>query len=289
MLLDMKKEDGPPPLHHEEGTFPGAHGTELYYQRWTQARPPRAVIAIVHGFGEHSGRYRAVVNHFVPLGLAVYGFDLRGHGRSPGPRGHINSWKEYREDVHRFLEFVRSRYPDTALFVYAHSMGGLIGLDAVLHQPVGIRGLIASAPALGGIPVSPLLMALGRVMSPVWPSFGATVTPKENGLSRDAAVNEAALADELNHSRATARFSTELADTMKRTTGAAGSLELPLLMLQGTDDRVVSPAVNRAFFERAGSEDKAWRQYEGGRHEPHNDVNAGEVMEDVERWIEARL
>jgi alpha-beta hydrolase superfamily lysophospholipase len=281
--------DASRPGNRGEGTFLGAGSVDLYYQRWLPDASPRAIIALVHGFGDHSGRYGAVVDHFVPRGYAVYGLDLRGHGRSPGPRGHVMFWAEYREDVHAFLQFVRSQHPQTPLFLYGHSMGGLVALEFALHHPDGVAGVIASAPALAQTSASPLLVFLGRIVSRIWPGFGMTVTLASGGLSRDAEVNQAALADELTHSRATARFSTEFSGAMARTLEGAPSFKLPLLILQGTADQIVSPDTNRAFFDRVASPDKEWRQYEGGRHEPHNDVNAEEVMEDVERWLEARI
>ncbi|HEX6506540.1 MAG TPA: alpha/beta fold hydrolase, partial [Chloroflexota bacterium] len=90
-------------VRHITGSFGGASGEELFEQRWVPEQPARAVVAIVHGLGEHSGRYSTVIDALTPRGYIISSFDLRGHGRSPGARGHITSWEEYRDDVRRFI------------------------------------------------------------------------------------------------------------------------------------------------------------------------------------------
>ena len=104
-------------MKHSEGAFPGVGGLELYYQKWLPEGSPLAILAIVHGFGEHSGRYGTVVNHLTSRGFAIYGFDHRGHGRSPGQRGHINAWDEYRGDVNAFLKTIQAQNPQEAIFL----------------------------------------------------------------------------------------------------------------------------------------------------------------------------
>ena len=116
-------------MNHHESTFGGSGGLDLYYQSWLPQTESNAIVAIVHGFGEHSGRYQNIVQHLVPLGYGIYGFDNRGHGRSPGRRGHIDSWREYHDDVAAFLTFIRKSGPSKPLFLLGHSMGTLIVLE----------------------------------------------------------------------------------------------------------------------------------------------------------------
>ena len=127
-------------MKHSEGKFKGAGSLELYYQCWQPDGQPRAVVVIVHGIGEHSGRYMNVVNQLVPHGYAVYSFDNRGHGRSPGQRGYLNAWAEFREDVRAFLKKVREQEPGRSVFLMGHSLGSLIVGDYVLRDPSGLKG-----------------------------------------------------------------------------------------------------------------------------------------------------
>jgi len=171
-------------MDHTEGTFRGFEGLELYYQRWRPAKGAKAVLSIVHGFGEHSGRYGNVVDWFVPKGYAVYAFDLRGHGRSPGPRGHVNGWGEFHKDVKLFLEFVRGREPDEAVFLLGHSVGGLIVLEYALHQPEGLAGVIASGPVLAQVGISPFLIALSKILSSILPRIAINTGLDATAISR---------------------------------------------------------------------------------------------------------
>ena len=130
---------------HTEATFTGYGGLQLYAQSWRPEGEVKATLAIVHGFGEHSGRYGNVVDWFVPRGYGVCAFDMRGMGRSPGQRGHINDWEELREDTRAFLRWSRVQVPDAPLFLLGHSQGGLIALEFAQNGAQGLAGVIASA------------------------------------------------------------------------------------------------------------------------------------------------
>lgn len=274
-------------MEQREGTFRGAGALELFYQRWRPAGEPRAALAIVHGFGEHSGRYMNVVNHLVPRGYAVYGFDLRGHGRSPGQRGYINTWAEYREDTQSFLRLVAEQEPNRPLFLMGHSMGGLIVLEYVLHHPEGLKGVIASAPVLGQAGVSPILFFLSRVLSRVYPRFSLSTGLDATTISRDPAVVKAYQIDPLVHSLATPRLGTEITAAQEWTLAHAGDLRVPFLLFFGTADRLVPPDNTRQFYNRVTFSNKHKIEYEGAYHETHNDIIYPQVMADLERWLEA--
>lgn len=276
-------------MEHREGTFSGYGGLSLYYQCWRPEGVPRAVLVIVHGFGEHSGRYMNVVNHLVPRGIAVYALDHRGHGRSPGPRGHIQSWEEFREDVRAFVRKVSEMEPGLPLFLMGHSMGGLIVLEYALHHPEGLRGVIASGPALAQVGISPALMTLARLLSRLWPRFGLNTGLDATSISRDPEVVAAYQADPLVHSIGTARLGTEMSQAMRWTHEHAREWRLPLLILHGGADRLVPPEGSRRFFENVPIADKERIEYEGGYHEPHNDIHRDQVLADLERWLERHL
>ncbi len=189
-------------MKHSEGAFRGAGSLELYYQCWQPEGKPRAILVIVHGVGEHSGRYMNLANHLTTCSYAVYGFDQRGFGRSPGQQGHINSWVEYREDLKAFLQKIREQQPDCIIFLFGHSLGALVALDYILHYPEGLRGAIVSgAPIEPAGVAKPYLVALAHFLSRVCPRFSLPLGLDVSALSRDAAVVKAYTTDPLVRGR----------------------------------------------------------------------------------------
>jgi alpha-beta hydrolase superfamily lysophospholipase len=275
---------------HRDGTFAGVGGLALYYQVWL---PPnqghRAVLVNLHGLGDHSSLYPTLANHFPARGIALYAYDMRGNGRSPGQRAFLHNWEEYRGDLHAFLTLVRQKEGNLPVFVLGHSLGGLVVLDYALHHPNGLAGVIAASPPLGKVGVPPLLMALGRVMSRVWPRLSLEVGMDLSGLARDPAVVGTVLADPLFHRRGTARLSTEVTAAIARVQSQAAGLSVPALILHGSADRMVPPDGSREFFEKLRSPDRTFLEYPGAYHGLFADIGYQEVLRDVERWIDERL
>jgi alpha-beta hydrolase superfamily lysophospholipase len=273
-----------------EGWFTGAGGTSLFRRTWRSTGPSRAVLINLHGLGDHGGLYPALVEHFTGRGITVHAPDLRGNGRSAGRRGYIERWEEYREDLDRFVALVREEESDRPLFLLGNSLGGLIVLDYVQNRrPEGIRGVIVASPPLGRLGVPAPLMALGRLMSRVWPSFSVRTGMDLTGLARDPAVVATVLADPLFHRLGTARLSTEVVAAIARMHEAAPGFPLPLLVLHGGKDRMVSPDGSRAFVPRVGHPDHELREYPDAYHALFADIGREQVLTDVERWIAARL
>jgi alpha-beta hydrolase superfamily lysophospholipase len=279
-----------PAVEHREGKFPGVGGIQLYHQAWLPTAPRhRAVIVNLHGLGDHSGLYPNLGSYFPARGVPVYAFDMRGNGRSPGQRAYVRSWHEYRGDLHAFLNLVREREAEIPLFLLGNSLGGLVVLDYALRNPAGLAGVIAAAPPLGRVGVPPVLMALGRVLSRVLPRFSLEVGMDLTGLARDPAVVETVLADPLFHRRGTARLSTEVTAAIDRVQQEASDLAVPLLILHGSDDRMVPPDGSRSFFAKVGHPDRTFREYPGAYHGLFADVNYPEVLRDLEQWVDAHL
>jgi alpha-beta hydrolase superfamily lysophospholipase len=274
---------------HQEGWFKGSGGLSLFRRTWRPAGPTRAVLINVHGLGDHSGLYPALVEHFTARGIAVYAFDLRGNGRSPGQRGYVERWDQYVEDLERFIAVVRREEPDRPVFLLGNSLGGLIVLDYARHRPEGLRGIIAASPPLGRLGVPAPLLALGRVLSRVWPRFSVRTGMDLSGLARDPVVVETALADPLFHRLGTARLSTEVVAAIARVQAAAPRFPLPLLVIHGSADRMVPPDGSRAFVPRVGHPDRELREYPGAFHVLFADLDRERALTDVERWIAARL
>ena len=277
-------------MNHTQDAFEGAGGLKLFAQSWRPEGAPQAVLAIVHGFGEHSGRYTNVVGHFVPRGYAVHGFDLRGHGRSPGQRGHINSWAEYRDDVKAFLGHVAKQEPGRPVFLLGHSLGSIIAMDYALHHSQGLSGLILSGLAVDPVGAAPpLLVAIARLMSRLWPTLAMPLKLDKTALSRIPEVVSEYIADPLVHGMASARWGAECLDTIARCKADASRLQLPLLVLHGESDRINSAAGARHVFEAARSADKRLVLVPGGLHEPHNDLGREQTLRALEEYLGKRL
>ncbi len=276
-------------MQHTEGTFTASDGATLFTQSWQPDVEPLATLVIVHGYGEHSGRYANVVNRLVPEGFALHSFDLRGHGRSPGQRGYINSWADYRDDVGVFLQLTARNTPGLRLFLYGHSMGSLIVLDYALHRPDGLAGVIASAPSLGKLGIPAPLLALSRAISKVWPTFAMKSGLDAAQISRDHAVVDAYRADPLVHDTGSARLGSEIGVAQDWAQAHAADLHLPLLVIQGGADAITAPADTQRFYQYAGSTDKCLLLFEDAYHEVHNDIGCEQALQQMSAWLHAHL
>ena len=276
-------------MQHRSGSFVGAGGLTLYYQTWQPQTPVRAVLVIIHGLGGHSDLFNNVVQALVPQGYAIYGFDLRGHGRSEGQRGYLNRWAEFREDLRGFLHLIEAQTHGEPRFLLGHSLGGIIALDYVLRFPMGIAGVIATAIPMGKVGVSPLKLILGRILSKVWPTFSLNTGIDQSASSRDPAVVAASAQDTLRHRQGTARLATEFQAIAVWIQAHAHQLSRPFLSLHGGDDRVAQPQGSHNLFQRITFPDKTYREYPGGYHDLYNDLNAQEVMADISAWLERQI
>jgi alpha-beta hydrolase superfamily lysophospholipase len=275
----------------EQQTFIGSDGVELHSSCWRPRGEPAAVVALVHGIGEHAGRYTTLVTHLTAAGFAVCGFDHRGHGTSPGRRGHIGSWAEYREDVRAFLAVTAKQFPGRPMFLYGHSLGALIVTEFVIAYPGSeLAGLIVS-----GIPLQPKgvakphLVALARGLSRVWPTFSVSLGVDGSRLSRDKDVVREYDEDPLVHHVGTVRWGAETLGAIDRVRSRAATIRLPVLILHGGDDKVNSVEGSKELFEKISSSDKKLIIYPGGAHEPHNDIVRDQVASDVIEWLNGHV
>jgi len=276
-------------MQHEEGTFKGVGDLSLFWQAWLPDDAPRAVLVIVHGFGEHSGRYNYLVDYLAPRGIAIYGFDQRGYGRSAGKPGTIRSWDEYRADLRAFLQLVRDRHPNLPLILMGHSMGGLVVGSYVEADQSGLAGVILSSPLLAKPNVSPIMHTASKILSRIAPGRIFDVGVDAQAISRDPAEVKRYVDDPLVHSKATPRLSTEMDKTIVSTQAHASQLTIPLLIFHGDSDQIVPITGSKHFYRNAGSADKIFKIYPGGYHESINDVDRNQVLADIHAWIEHHL
>jgi len=266
------------------------NGLSLHARYWLPEGEARAALALVHGIGDHSGRWTNVAESMVGNRYAVFGYDLRGHGKSPGKRGHINSWEEYRVDLLNFRGMIRSREPGTRIFLYGHSLGALIVLDAVLRDPKELAGAIVSAAPLEPVGVGkPYLVVLGRILSRIWPSASVNLRLDRNALSRISPVVASYERDPLVHGRVSARWGTEVAAALKSIRSNKGNIRIPFLMIHGEADRINSAVGAKRYFDRLEASDKEFILYPGAYHTLHNDLATENVLRDVLDWMNRRL
>lgn len=277
-------------MKHIEGTFKGVRNVNIYYQGWLPEENVRAVLLVVHGLGEHSGRYMNVVNHFVPLGYAVYGLDHIGHGKSEGIREFVERFDDFTDTLTIFYDMVTAWQGDKPIYLLGHSMGGAITLYYLLDHQADFKGAIISAPAVKvGDSVSQATIILGKALSRLAPKMGL-ITLDVNGISRDPEVVEAYINDPLVfHGKTPARLAAEILSAMLRITAEANKITLPFIVVQGGGDILVDPSGAQMLYDKASSEDKTLKIYDKLYHEVFNEPERDRVLKDVENWLESQL
>ena len=240
-------------VHWREGRIPTADGLSLYYQSWQPAQP-RAVVVLVHGLAEHSGRYEAVARSLTQSGLAVYAPDQRGHGKSPGRRVHVRSFDEYRTDIRTALTHARAEHPGLPPLLLGHSQGGLVAATLALREPEGLDGLVLSSPFFGFAPRSrpgPLLALAARILATLAPRtlFPSNVDPSL--LSRDATVGAAYAADPLVSHAVSAGWFRAANAALAEAHELAPALRVPTLLLYAGADALVDPEATARWVGRS--------------------------------------
>jgi acylglycerol lipase len=276
-------------MNHRENDLEGVGGVRLYRQSWLPDEPPRAVVVIAHGAGEHSGRYAHVAARLVDEGYAVYALDHRGHGRSEGARAVIDRVDKAVEDLDQLILLAASEHPGVPLFLLGHSMGGTISIRyATAHQD-GLTGLILTGPLAALEAASPVTRLVARVLSAVAPQLGLfAVDPAL--VSRDPEVVKAYETDPLvHHDRLPARTIAELASAVESFPDSAGAITVPTLIMYGSGDHLVPPAGSMMLNDRIGAADKTLKTYDGLYHEILNEPEQDAVMDDLCSWLRARV
>lgn len=270
-------------MNRTSGWLPGARGRRLFWRGWTGEQPPQRTVAIVHGAGEHGGRYEHVAARLVAGGAAVYALDHRGHGRSSGPRALIEDLDLAVADLD---ELVRAL--GAPVVMLGHSMGATIALRYALVHPERLAGLVLTGALAALDPTPAPLRVLARVLSAVAPA--TPLIPIDPAtVSRDPRVVADYRADPLvHHGRLPARTAVELADAIEALPGSVWAIRTPTLILYGTADRLVPPAGSEMLGDRIGADDVTIKAYEGLFHEILNEPEREAVLDDIERWLAGR-
>jgi acylglycerol lipase len=274
-------------LRRSESHFEGAGGRRLLRRAWLPEHPSLAIV-LVHGFAEHSGRYEHVGAWFAARGGAVHAYDHRGHGRSSGPRCHVQRFEDLLDDLEVLLDRVREEHPEIPIFLIGHSMGGLVVSTLACEREPRVDGIVTSGAALAlGQGISRGRILAARALRWIAPRLSIDAGLPAEGLSTDPEVVRAYLDDPLVERKTTTALAAEMLTAVRRTARHAGSVRVPMLLLHGEEDPLC-PVEGSAAFAR-GAPDATFRSYPGMRHEIFNEPDHEVVLGDVWSWIQARI
>ena len=279
-------------INHQEGFFDGIRGAKTYYQCWLPEDKPKAVLFIVHGLAERSGRYMHIVNHFVPLGYAVYGHDHFGHGKTEGTRVFVEKFEDYTEPLKTYFDMVRAFQPNKPIVLVGHSMGGLIGARYLLDHQADFVGAVLSWPLIrASNHPSRFFIFLVNILSVLIPKPGVKQLEYDI-MSTNPEEVECYVLDPLVHpGRVTARLAVEMNRSSIYVQAKAKQITLPLLILQGGADATVDPAGTQLLHDTVGSSDKTIKVYEDYYHEVFNEPESrrNRVFNDIQIWLESHI
>jgi alpha-beta hydrolase superfamily lysophospholipase len=273
-----------------ERTFDGVGGVRIVYDVWTPDVAPRALVVLAHGFGEHARRYDHVTQRLGEAGLITYALDHRGHGRSGGKRVTVKNVGEFTADFDTLVSIASRENPGLKRIVLGHSMGGAIVFAYGVERPDNYDLMVLSAPAVAAQDMVPGVVSLAaKVLGVVTPGLPVQALDF-NAISRDPEVVDAYNNDPLvYHGKVPAGIGRALllvGETMQQ---RAPALTAPLLVVHGTDDRLVPLEGSRRLVKCVGSADVALKEYPGLYHEVFNEPEQGKVLDDVVAWINLRL
>ena len=278
-------------MEHIEDTFKGDKGLNLFYQCWLPDKKPKAVLLVIPGAAEHGGRYKNLVNYFVPRDYAVCALDTQGHGKSEGLRCYIDRFSDYIDDIKIFFDIVHRKYADRKIFLVGHSVGATISVAYAVKHQRDLAGLIVSGMFLKpGSSISQVLKPVAPLISFLFPKMGVVTRLDATAISQDKAVVDAYVNDPLVHrGRIPARFGAELVKTTDKLPSLIPGIKLPIIIMHGTEDRLSNPEGSLMLYGLVGSRDKTLKLYEGFHHEIFNEPGHLQVMADVEAWLAPRI
>jgi len=276
-------------MKHTEFKFRTFDGLQLFGQSWQPEDQPRAVICLVHGMGEHSGRYAHVADALTQAGYVLFTFDIRGHGQSEGPRGHTPSYEALMQDISSLLEVANKQFPQLSSFLYGHSLGGNLVLNYVISRQPKLKGVIATGPWLRLSFEPPAFkIILGQMMNKIWPSFSQSSGLDTKALSHDPEVVRAYENDPLVHDHISARMFVGIYQSGQWALEHASEFSLPLLLMHGGADKITSVKASSEFADKI-SENCNLKIWNGLYHEIHNEPEKEEFFKFLIDWLDKEV
>lgn len=273
---------------HESGSFTARDGVRLFEQSWHPSGPARAVLIAHHGLKDHSDRYGEFAQRLAKLGIAVYAYDMRGHGRSEGPRATLDDFDVLLDDLGDFMARVRRREPNLPVFLLGHSVGGAVVTLFAIERKPALAGLIVLAPAIRADRM-PLEAALTPVVAALNPNAPVLDVPDSAFVRLPEMQAEMAASPFVYHPNGPARTAAALLSAIERIWAGVDGLDVPLLGLHGTDDAATDPRGTAELDRRVKSADHTLLLYRGVRHDLLHEPEKAQIMGDVEAWLTARV
>lgn len=271
---------------YQEFQLQSMDGTRLFVREWRTDDEPKAWIAMSHGQSEHSGRYEHVGRTLAERGYALVIPDLHGHGKSDGKRGHIKDFSQYTDDLQAVIEYIRTKKP-ISLILGGHSLGGLIAATTAIEDSKGFDGLFLSGAALRlGFKPPAWKMLLAMILSITIPGIQMSNELNLKDLTQDEDIVEKQRNDPLNHGFVTPRFLVKFLKAQEAALKRANCLKLPLLVMHGECDQIISVSGSEDFYEAVSSKNKKMIVYKGFFHEIFNELDRIQVLLDLINWLE---
>ncbi len=272
-------------MNHIEFTRQSPDKLQFYFQGWEPETSTRAVVCLVHGLGEHTGRYAHVAAALNEAGYAVLGCDLRGHGKSGGPRGHTPSYDTLMDDTGRLLDEAAERYSGKPRFLYGHSLGGNLVLNYTLKRKPQLAGVVATSPLIRTTNPAPAVkITLGKLMYKLQPGMTMANGIPLDSLAHDPEIGRAYANDPLVHNKISARLALDMLQAGEWALAHAAEFPLPLLLVHGSADEITSAAATQEFAGKVRG-DCTLKIWDGFYHETHNEPEKAEVLGFMIDWL----
>lgn len=262
---------------------------KIFFQQWLPETETKGIIALVHGLGEHSGRYAHVAGFFTAQGIGIIAVDTYGHGQTTGKKGHADSMEAYMQQISHLLELAKQTVPDKPVFLYGHSMGGALVLNYLFRYKPVINGVIATAPAVRpGFELPKPLLIIGRIARAIFPSFTQANSLDLENLSHDREVIEQYKADPLVHNQVSGMVGISLIEWGEWLLQNARQSPAPLLLMHGTADKLTSYEASKLLASQLTG-DVTFKSYGGLFHEIHNEFEKQDIFNEMLVWIKKHL
>jgi len=275
-----------------EAKFEGNDGISFYVQGWEPDSQPKAVVVLVHGLGEHTGRYIHVGKALTDAGYVLVGFDLRGHGKSGGARGHFPSLDVVTQDIRQFFQFVSQRYPNLPQFLYGHSLGGLLSLAYAVQNKAALKGVLVTGSALrSALQEQKAKIAMAKILGTLMPAMTIPSGLDATTISRDKVVVDKYVHDPLVHDKTSLGLGKSALTAIDICFARARDFAYPLLIMHGKADKLTYASGSEDFARLAGEKNKdvTLKIWDGLYHEIHNEPEQAEVFKVMTEWLDKHL
>lgn len=272
---------------HFEGFLETELVEKIYIQSWHPVSKSNAGVLVVHGLCEHSGRYEPLAHYLNSAGFSVFGLDLIGHGKSGGTRAHVPSFNDYTDLYLEYIDWIQKQYPGLPLFIFGHSMGGQLALEILIKAQEQFMAAVISAPNIL-VPdyVSPTTIQIGALISRFTPKF-RILALDSNGISSIPEEVEIYKNDPLVfNGKITARLASEMNRSMDNIADKGSLIQLPVRIIHGKQDPIVSPKSSHFLLDLISSEEKDLVLFPESYHETLRENNRQAVMESIQSWFQ---